>query len=529
MHRWLFLLLACLVSSLPVSAALLPELDTSSPQATVAAFRVEIRHVEALFLAYRAAPSAATEKALTTALNRAGRELLDLRDAPPVTRLKHGAMSFGLLADILNRLPELDPAAPHVDPQATRWAIPGTEIRLIRVPEGPDGRNWIFSSETLARLPEFRAALADQPPLRPVAITDWAGAQRSFTGPLLAGLPMASLTGPLQWDLLGSPAWKVLLTFLTLLAALLLGLAWLRVVLRLTRGAVPWRRHLGMLSAALVFMLLLELAYRFITWHIVLVGGLSDTGLLFTSFAFYLSAAWAAWTACWLVAEALIAAPSFPARVYDANLLRLLARVCSLVVAATIIILGANDAGVPALGLLAGVSIGGLALALAAQATVENLLGGISIFADRPFRVGDTIAFGTARGVVISIGPRSSQIRAPDGSLTSIPNADLAKVHVTNLSARDRWIFQHRLPVPREMPAARIAALVEEIRRRVAAEPLVESAPGWPRVHVAEIGKANIGIEISAQILTEDEASFLATQQALILDALRAVEDAQRG
>jgi MscS family membrane protein len=283
-----------------------------------------------------------------------------------------------------------------------------------------------------------------------------------------------------------------------------------------------------MLSVAFVFMVLLDLAYRFITWNIVLVGGLSDTGLLLTNFAIYLALALAAWSACWLVAEAIIAAPSFPARVYDANLLRLLARVCSLLAAATIIVFGANEAGVPALGLLAGVSIGGLALALAAQATVENLLGGISIFADRPFRVGDTIAFGTARGVVVSIGPRSSQIRAPDGSLTSVPNADLAKVHVTNLSARDRWIFQHTLPVPREMSARRIEALVEALRARIAAEPLVQATAGWPRVHVAEIGKANIAIQISAQILTADEAIFLATQQVLILDALQAVEAAQR-
>ncbi len=536
MHRWVFLrvllrvclLLAGLTPGLQAAAALLPELDTSTPQATVASFRAEARRVEALFVAYLAAPSAAGEAALTTPLVRVGREMLDLRDAPPAMRLKHGVMAIGLLVDILNRLPELDPASPPVSAQAVRWAIPGTEIRLVRLPEGAAGRNWVFSAETIARLPEFRAAIADAPLLTPATITDWRAMQRSFTGPMLAGLRLETLPGPLQWDMLGSPAWKVLLALLVLAAAVLLGLAWLRVVLRATKGAVPWRRHLGMLSAAFVFMLLLDLAYSFITWQVVLVGGLSDLGLLFTNFSIYLAAAWAAWSSCWLVAEAIIAAPSFPARVYDANLLRLLARVSSLLAAATIIVLGANEAGVPALGLLAGVSIGGLALALAAQATVENLLGGISIFADRPFRVGDTIAFGTARGVVVSIGPRSSQIRAPDGSLTSIPNADLAKVHVTNLSARDRWIFQHTLPVPREMPAARIAAMVEEIQRRVAAEPLVEQAPGWPRVHVAEIDRADIAIQISAQILTRDEASFLATQQALILDALRAVEDAQR-
>lgn len=526
MHRWVFLLLAWLLSALPASATLLAELDTSTPQATVASFRAEARRVEALFLAYRAAPSTATEVALTTALTRAGRELFDLRDIPPVTRMKHGAMAFGLLADILNRLPETT-AGPPLDPQATRWAIPGTEIRLIRLPDA-DGRHWVFSAETLARLPEFRAALGHAPVLAPVGITDWGEFRRNFTGPMLAGLPLSRLPGPLQWDLLGSPAWKVLLTSLVLLAVAVLGLLCLRFVLRRSRGMVPWRRHLAMLLVAGIFILLLDAAYTFITWQIVLVGGISDIGLLVTNFSIYLAAAWAAWSACWLVAEAIIAAPRFSDRIYDANLLRLLARVCSLLAAATLIVLGANEAGVPALGLLAGVSIGGLALALAAQATVENLLGGISIFADRPFRVGDVIAFGTARGVVVAIGPRSSQIRGLDGAITSVPNADLAKVHVTNLSARDRWIFQHRLRVPREMPATRIQSLVEALRQRLAAEPLVETAPGWPRVHVAAIGRSNIAIQISAQIVTQDEAAFLATQQALILDALQAVEAAHR-
>jgi MscS family membrane protein len=526
-HRWVFLLLAWLMPGLPASAALLAELDTSTPQATVASFLSEARRMEALFLAYRAAPSTATETALTTALTRTGRELFDLRDAPPVTRIKHGAMAFGLLADILHRLPALDPNSPPPDPQATRWTIPGTEIRLIRLPDA-DGRNWVFSAETLARLPEFRAALGDAPVLAPVGIPDWAEFRRNFTGPLLAKLPLDRLPGPLQWDLLGSPAWKVLLTLVVLAVVGLIGLACLRFALRRAKGMAPWRRHLAMLLVAAVFVVLLDRAYVFITWQIVLVGGISDIGLLFTNFAIYLAAAWAAWSACWLVAEAIIAAPRFPGRVYDANLLRLLARVCSLLAAATLIVLGANQAGVPALGLLAGVSIGGLALALAAQATVENLLGGISIFADRPFRVGDTIAFGTARGVVIAIGPRSSQIRGLDGAITSVPNADLAKVHVTNLSARDRWIFQHRLRVPREMPAERIATLVEALRARLAAEPLVETAPGWPRVHVAGIGRSNLSIQIAAQIVTQDEASFLGIQQVLILDALRAVEEAQQ-
>ncbi len=54
----------------------------------------------------------------------------------------------------------MNPAAPPVDAQATRWTIPGTEIRLIRLTEGPNARSWVFSGETLGRLPEFRAQSA---------------------------------------------------------------------------------------------------------------------------------------------------------------------------------------------------------------------------------------------------------------------------------------------------------------------------------------------------------------------------------
>jgi len=99
---------------------------------------------------------------------------------------------------------------------------------------------------------------------------------------------------------------------------------------------------------------------------------------------------------------------------------------------------------VPTLGLLAGISIGGVALALAAQSTVENLLGGFTIFADRPFRVGDEIRFGGKAGRVEAIGPRSTRIRDADGSLTTVPNANISKDQLTNVSARSSSLFRHQ-------------------------------------------------------------------------------------
>ena len=157
----------------------------------------------------------------------------------------------------------------------------------------------------------------------------------------------------------------------------------------------------------------------------------------------YVAAAWAAWIACFFVVEAIIASPCIPNNSYDAHLLRLTARLAAVLAAGAVLVYGANDIGIPALGLLAGLGVGGVALALASQSTVENLFGGVSIFADRPFRVGDFIRFGDESGTVEAVGPRSSRVRGLDGTLTTVPNGDLAKMHVTNFSMRNKCLFLH--------------------------------------------------------------------------------------
>lgn len=104
-------------------------------------------------------------------------------------------------------------------------------------------------------------------------------------------------------------------------------------------------------------------------------------------------------------------------------MLRLVARVVGVLVSVAILLWAANEIAIPAAGMLAGLGVGGFALALAAQSTVENLFGGVSIFADRPFRVGDFIHYGDSDGIVEMIGPRSTRIRGLDGTLTTVPIA----------------------------------------------------------------------------------------------------------
>ena len=527
--RRLSLLAAMLLAGAPAATAapLHSGFDASSPAAAYVSFLAEAERIARLHQAYLAAPTLAGSFALGGAAVRLGIEAFDKSEVPLADRPRVGAMGAVMLADILIRLPVLTEAqlaaAGGSDPPA-RWAIPGTGIRIRRLADGPRAGDYVFTAMTLARLAEFRAEIIDEPPLRPTPVTDWIVAQQHFTGPLLQHLRLDALPASLRATVIGTPVWKAVATALLLALAVLATVGWSRVAMRRAAAREGWRRRLMLLSRPLVMAVLMVVAQAFVVTQVAPGGHVAEVSLLVVGIVLLIAAAWAAWHLCWLVAELVIAAPSLPDDTYDAHLVRLVARVASLLAVAAILVYGANLFGVPALGLLAGVSIGGIALALAAQNTVENLLGGISIFADRPFRVGDAIRYGAASGTVEAIGPRSSRIRGPDGSLTTVPNSDLAKMQVTNLSARDRFAFAHRFTLPAGAGSARAAGLAATLRARLAALPALAGAPSAPRVALVPLEGNAVGLEVSAALAVTSQDAFLAAQEALILEVMRTLE-----
>jgi MscS family membrane protein len=530
---WLAML-AVLLAPLRVEAAgLQPELDTSTPRAAHESFSAGLHRIAALYERYRAHKTEAAQLELFTTLQRFGERLFDLGEVPPATRLKHGAGAVGYMADILLRLPPIPPGEiPGTPPLAAAdlpasWTIPGTEIRMRRRTEGPWAGHYAFSAETVARLPEFHAAIIAQPVLRPGIGPGegWRNAQLNFTGPLLSGVPVGALPPSLRVVVLSTPLWKLILSA-GLIALASLALARLVPLVRRRAAALAGWRRPAVLLLAPAALALLSVATAYLTgWEVGLSGPVFDATLVVATLALYAAAAWAAWLACYLAAEAIIALPSIPDQSYDAHLLRLLARVASVASVVGIALHGAASVGVPALSLLAGVSVGGIALALAAQSTVENLFGGISIFADRPFRVGDTIQGNNVSGTVEAVGPRSSRIRAQDGTLTTGPNSDLAKMHITNITARRGYLFRHLLRLGGETTRAGVEGLLATLRERVAvAEGVVQSPP--PRVRLVGFGEASLDVEVFARVSAGSQAEFLEVQEAMILAILRAVEEA---
>jgi MscS family membrane protein len=525
-----FLLLLLGLLPLAGSARLLPALDTSSPYATMRSFDQEMQRIAVLYQAYRAQPSDQAQRALGAATSRAAEHLLDMSQVPPATQPRVGTRTLLELSDILLRLPELAqetiPGAPGQTgiPVPTRWYFPSTEIRIERISQGDAPPDFRFSSSTVARIDEFYAAIIDQPPLRPAPLTHWRQAQIDMVGPLIPMGLIENLPLWLRRPVMGAPIWKILAALVVTILALAVIIIWGSVIRRFARHATPLRRIASLATVPLVIAITAQLADYLIDLQLNVTGAL-DLEALITTLLLYFSAAWATALVCRFLAEAIIASPRVPDDGYDAHLLRLLARVTGFIGGIAVLVYGANDLGLPALGVAAGLGVGSVALALASQSTVENLFGGVSIFADRPFRVGDLIRFNDLKGIVESIGPRSTRIRAPDGTLTTVPNADIARAHVNNLSVRNSFLFEHRVNLPPGGTAAQITALLAMFRKLLDEHPAIAKSDGPPHVRLISLAPDSGGIHLFAHVIAKDEEAFLQTQEALLLRIMKLLAD----
>jgi MscS family membrane protein len=189
---------------------------------------------------------------------------------------------------------------------------------------------------------------------------------------------------------------------------------------------------------------------------------------------------------------------------------------------ATLGILGFNLTTV-----LAGVGIGGIAVALAAQKTLENLFGGISVLGDEVIRVGDSCRFGDRVGIVEDISLRSTRIRTVERTVLSIPNGALATMNIDNLTRRDKILFNPTLGVRCETTADQLRFVLAEIRRMFYEHPKVETDTA--RIRFASFDSSALSLEIFSYILTRDYAEFTAIREDILLRILDIVDRSGSG
>jgi MscS family membrane protein len=180
--------------------------------------------------------------------------------------------------------------------------------------------------------------------------------------------------------------------------------------------------------------------------------------------------------------------------------------------------------GVKPTAALAGLGVGGIAVAFAAQKTLENVIGGISIILDGAVRVGDSLSVGDILGTVDDIGLRSTRIRTLDRSMVSVPNGQIANLSLKNLSARDRFWFHPILRLGYGTTSEQMTAVLESIRTLLGETRLVD--PASVHVRFLNFGTSFLEVEVFAYILARDWNKFLEIQEGILLRIMRCVESA---
>lgn len=277
----------------------------------------------------------------------------------------------------------------------------------------------------------------------------------------------------LQGELLGNPAWQYVAFAIYVLLALcaskitdylFLGMARRAVartktdlddlVVQLVRGPVK----------IVVFVVLLHLGLRLFAWpdwaaafisnglKIVVASSLTYIAIRIVDLLL------GVWQQRAGPQEGLVDRQLFP-------IIRKTAKIFVVVVA---VLVTTQNLGMNVTGLLASLSIGGLAVGLAAQDTLSNLFGAIAIFGDKPFRVGDRIQLETIDGTVEAIGLRSTRVRNLDGHLVTVPNRTMANANIINVSKRPNIKTVMNIGVTYDTPSHRVERaiqLIEEVFR----------------------------------------------------------------
>jgi len=197
----------------------------------------------------------------------------------------------------------------------------------------------------------------------------------------------------------------------------------------------------------------------------------------------------------------------------------------AIVVFGIIAILGA--VGVDVTTGLAALGIGGIALALGAQKTVENFVGSVTVIADQPVRVGDFCKVGETVGTIENIGMRSTRIRTLNRTIVTIPNGQFSSSEIENYAHRDRFRFYHIFEMRYETTPNQIRYLLVELRKILYAHPKVNPDPA--RVRFTTLAAHSINIEIFAFIMVIDFNEFLEVQEDILLRMMDVVEASGSG
>lgn len=540
--------------------------DTSSPRSTLEGFLDSVNRAYALITetneALQKVPSAMSRKValerekMAANLLHLASETLDLSQVPKALRQDVSIESVLQLKEVFDRmlLPPLD-ALPNTNlvaatPKETdgvatlsldplRWRMPNTQIEIVEILEGERHGQFLFSSSTVKNIGRIYKKIKDLPYRK----AQFGGTELEYLSPGLSpgfyenysstpgylisqAHPLGKLIDSLpNWFKLSYndlTVWQWLgLSLCLLLTGLLAYFSYRYISLLSAHRKAPLHYWLNLLAVMLIFLVvsimseLIKEGLNF-TGELLSVLTTSSAAIIFTI------AAWGVFVLSLAIAESIIATPRMRERSSEASLLRIGARVIGFLIAVWIVIDGLRSLGADLIPLLAGLGIGGLAVALAAQQTIANFIGGLILLANKPVRVGEFCRYGEDPsadwlriGTVEEINWLSTRIRGTDRTVTTIPNAEFSNMHIVNITKRDKRLFRTTLQLRYETNSEQLRYILVKLRELLLGHPMVTPEPA--RVRFIGYAAYSKDVDIYCYLECREQNEFLAIQEDLLL------------
>lgn len=321
----------------------------------------------------------------------------------------------------------------------------------------------------------------------------------------------------------GFPVYRLLFSLFVLPLALVFGwlITWL--LLALMRKPIRHRFDEQLLRKLSRAKIPLRLIFAAVAVYLFSRGALSLIAQLFWNFV---ASTMAVIGLTWLFLHLIdVGAETVERRGHEAGsaVVRLTATLLkTLTVVAGLFVIFHFFAGINLTAVVAGLGVGGIAVAFAAQKTIENFFGGVFLVWDKPIRLGDFCKAGEYSGTVEHIGLRSTQIRTLNRTVVSIPNGQLSTISVENFTLRDRFLLRHTLNLRYETTADQLRCILVEIRELLYRHPRVDSTT--VRIRFIGFGETSLDVEIFAYVLETTYESFLAVQEDLLFRIMGIVE-----
>ncbi|MDJ0776873.1 MAG: mechanosensitive ion channel family protein [Gammaproteobacteria bacterium] len=459
-------------------------------------------------------------------------QLFDLSSVPQVLQREIGIETLGFMLDIIGRLdlpaPESIPDADAFedDESPATWRIPGSPVRIVEIEDGPRAGEFLFSQRTVSVAPDFYQRIRHLPLRSSIEITSWTETIPQWHGPMIPTGLVDALPDGLKLTWLDAPIWKIILVLALSTVAVILLAAWHRVISQPGSG-IRLVARLRQLSTPIVMIIIVAILLRVFLTEIYITGifarAIGFTGTL----VIFLAAAWIFWHLVLLICEWIILSPKIPDESLDANVIRLVARVIGFIGVLVIGTYGASKLGFPVVGLMTGLGVGGLAVALAIKPTLENFIGGIMLYIDKPVRLGDFCSFGDKMGTVEHIGIRSTQIRALDRTMVSIPNSIFVDMEIINWAKCDRMLIRNMIGLRYETEPDQMRYVLTKLREMLHAHPKIDS--GTVRVRFAGYGASSLDVDIRVYALTREWNEFYAIREDVFLRVNEIVEQSGTG